>query len=302
MVGSHFAATWHGGVLEAAGRRDPRASGLVVTRFIPLDLGEEEGVRRLIRESDCTSVVNYVSRTDVDGCERERPTDPSSIGERVRGSAWAVNAELPGWLAEECTARGIFLVHISTDFVFDGTSGPYSEETRPSPFGEHVGWYGYTKGMGEARVIRALGPARSAIVRISYPYRAHFEGKLDLARNLLQRQREGKLYPLYTDQRLTPTWVPDVSETVGQILASRSGGTYHVASPSVTTPYEFARALLEEFGDDPETVSGSLLSGSHVAGRAPRPLHGGLRVRNVLKLGIHPVDFRVGVRLLREEA
>ena len=298
LVGSHFAATWEGGTLEAVGRRDPGSVGLATTHFTQLDLSEESRVRRLIRETKCNSVVNYASRTDVDGCERERPSSLSSNGGPSKGSAWTINGELPGWLAEECAMRGIFMVQISTDFVFDGTSGPYSEDSAPSPFTERIGWYGFTKGVGEARVIRVLGPNHSAILRITHPYGPHFGGKLDFARKLLQRRLEGKLYPLYVDQQLTPTWIPDVSETVGRILATQSGGTYHVASPSMTTPYEFAQALFRKYGYDPNAIEGCLLSAVHLSGQAPRPLKGGLRVRNVLKLGIHPIDFRTGIRLM----
>lgn len=301
LVGSHFAVTWHRGVLEAAGRREPQNFGLTVSHFTPINLGDEEGVRRLIRETECNSVVNYASRTDVDGCERERPEDPCSIGNPPKESAWIINAELPGWVAEECATRGIFMVQISTDFVFDGTSGPYSEDASPSPFSKRIGWYGFTKAIGECRVTNVLGSDNSAIVRITHPYGPRFEGKLDFAWKLLQRQRVGQLYPLYTDQQLTPTWIPDVSETVGRILASRSGGIYHVASPSMTTPYEFSRALFKEFGYNPDAIEGCLLSAANPSGRVPRPLKGGLRVRNILKLGIQPVDFRSGIRLMTKE-
>lgn len=298
LVGSHFALTWNGGTLEAVGRRDPGSVGLAIPHFTQLDLSEEMRVRRLIRQTRCTSIVNYASRTDVDGCERERPANLSSMGEKSKESAWKVNAELPGLLAEECAIRGIFMVQISTDFVFDGTSGPYSEDAPPSPFTERIGWYGFTKGIGEARVTRALGPHKCAIVRITYPYGPRFEGKLDFARKLLNAHHQGKLYPLYNDQQVTPTWIPDVSRTVSRIIATHSGGIYHVASPSMTTPYEFARLLFKKFGYDPDVLEACLFSAANLAGRAPRPLKGGLRVRNVLKLGIHPIDFQTGIRLM----
>lgn len=298
LVGSHFANSWDGGTLEAAGRRDPGSVGLAIPHFMQLDLSDELRVRRLVRETKCTSIVNYASRTDVDGCEGERPANLSSIDRASKKSAWTINAELPGWLAEEGARRGMFMVHISTDFVFDGTSGPYSEDDTPSPFTERIGWYGFTKGVGEARVIRALSPHNCAIIRIAYPYGPRFEGKLDFARKLLQRRLEGKLYPLYTDQQLTPTWIPDVSETVARILATQSGGTYHVASPSMTTPFEFAKLLFRRFEFDQDGIEGCLLSAAHISGQAPRPIKGGLRVRNVLNLGIQPVDFRTGIRLM----
>ena len=301
LVGSHFVETRHGEGITAVDIEDPRKMGMTVEEYIPLDLSREKALRDMIRKTQCDAVVNFVARTDVDGCEKERPPDVSSPA-KIGGarSAWHLNAELPGWLAQETARKGILLVHLSTDFVFDGTRGPYRENALPDPFGPLVSWYGYTKGVGESRVL-SINSKGSAVIRLSYPYRSQFVGKLDLARNLVARHDQGKLYPLYSDQMITPTWIPDVTRAVESILATGSTGVYHVASPVVTTPYEFAMVLFTELGIDTEGVHSSRMDGAVVPGVAPRPHSGGLEIRGIRSLGVDPASYIEGIKMFVSE-
>jgi dTDP-4-dehydrorhamnose reductase len=301
LVGSHFVASKRGAGIEAVDIEDPRQKGLQVEKYVNLDLSREDDVRELIRTSPCDAVVNFVARTDVDGCEKERPLDTSSPAKKgSAGSAWRLNGELPGWLAEETAMRDMFLIHLSTDFVFDGSSGPYREDALPDPLGPQVSWYGYTKGLGEVRVL-AANDKGSALIRLSYPYRSQFQGKLDFARNLVAKHKEGKLYPLYSDQKMTPTWIPDITNAIEALLSSKAAGVYHVASPIVTTPYEFAKSLFTELGLDTGALRSSQLKGKTTTGVAPRPLIGGLEVKNVRSLGVEPKSYLEGIRTLARE-
>ena len=102
-VGAHFVS--HpptGWSVVSAGRTDPRGKGLTVQAHTLLDLSDEAAVRAFLRSSTAEAWVNFAARTDVDGCERERPGDPAEARRAtVKGSAWVLNAELPRWLAEE---------------------------------------------------------------------------------------------------------------------------------------------------------------------------------------------------------
>jgi dTDP-4-dehydrorhamnose reductase len=302
LVGSHFVET--AGTtfpLEAAGRTDPRSRGLRVEAFSPVDLGERVAVERFLasRRGD-RAWLNFAARTDVDACEAERPATPPGPPSGRRDSAWTMNAELPGWLAEASRRQGISLLHVSTDFVFDGAQGPYPEEALPSPWGSRVGWYGFTKGVGESRV-RAADP-NATVVRISYPYRTAFAGRTDFARNILARARAGTLYPLYTDQQITPTWVPDVSRALRALIDTPRSGTFHVAAPELTTPWAFGVELLKAFQiEGPPPRSARLAEAPAVAGRAPRPLRGGLRTDRLSALGLRPTGVREGLRAMATE-
>jgi dTDP-4-dehydrorhamnose reductase len=302
LVGSEFVESAGESIpIEAAGRTDPRSRGLTVRAFSPVELSERSAVERLLagRRGD-RAWLNFAARTDVDGCELERPATPPGPPSGRRDSAWTMNAELPGWLAEASRREGIPLLHVSTDFVFDGAEGPYAEEALPSPWGSRVGWYGFTKGVGESRV-RAADP-NATILRISYPYRTAFAARTDFARTLLARARAGTLYPLYTDQQITPTWIPDVSAALRAWIAAPRPGTFHVAAPELTSPWEFGVELCKVFHiEGPAPARARLAEAPAVAGRAPRPLRGGLRTDRLASLGVRPTGFREGLRAMAAE-
>lgn len=298
LVGSHFVGSRAGQGIVAAGRRDPRDHGLRVERYLSADLSALGEIEEVLKKCDGASVVNFAARTDVDGCEKERPlTRESLLPEPERRNAWRINAELPGHLARMCAERGVYLIHISTDFVFNGESGPYAETALPDPYGAKVSWYGYTKGQGE-RAVLSLAPKDSAILRISYPYRAKFAFKTDFARSMLDRARERTLYPLYIDQMFTPTWIPDVTRVVEALLRTRATGVFHVASPHPTTPVAFGLALLSQARLPTHDLKTTRLSDVRDPERAPRPLRGGLLVDRVRALGVEPLVFEEGIRRL----
>lgn len=302
LVGSHLVAGLAGeGELLTAGRTDPRSLGLPVDRHFHVPSFDEPSVRRVVREAAPNAVVNFVARTDVDGCEKERSSaDAAPRPDAPPDSAVTLNALLPKWLAEECGALSSVMIHLSTDYVFDGSRGPYPETARPDPFGEHLSWYGYTKGWGE-RGVREADP-KATILRIAHPYRARFPRKLDFARTIIERSAAGTLPPLYTDQVISPTWIPDVTRSIRRLLGSPLPGVVHLASPTTTSPYEFGRVTLESVGGDPSAIRPSTMgSGPPAPGRAPRPLRGGLAVERALAWDIGPTDFRVGLRELARE-
>jgi len=291
LVGSHFVRSGSFAV-AAAGRVDPGGAGLSVERFTNADLSRPEELSALVRAAPEATVVNFAARTDVDPVERERSTAASPAG-----SAWAVNALAPEAIAAACRASGKYFVQISTDFVFDGTAGPYDESAPRSPLSDRVSWYGWTKSEGERRAAEA--DPRAAIVRISYPYRAAFPQKLDFARWMLEKHRQGALPPLYANQQLTPTWIPNVTKALQVLIRQRSPGVFHVASPDVTSPLEFGRALLTRVeGSTPALSAGMLRPPEHGSGVAPRPVRGGLRSHRCADLGIPLTPWREGVELL----
>lgn len=297
MVGSHFVRTSALRV-HAVGRTNPALSGTRVEEFSPFALDGPSDVEEFVRNRTEPAVINFAGRTDVDLIERFRKS--SGLPDESDG-AWKVNA-----LAPESMARGAFLsdkyfVHISTDFVFDGTAGPYDESSPKSAFSRLISWYGWSKSLGEG-LVQAVNP-RAAIVRISYPYRAGFPAKLDFARRLVARQRNGNLPALYTDQLLTPTWIPDVTLSVETLITTRASGIFHVASPDRTTPYEFADRLFHRIGASGVTLTrGSLVETLREPGSTPRPVNGGLRCNRLMSGGLSFTSWQAGIdQLAREE-
>ncbi|MCI4351778.1 MAG: sugar nucleotide-binding protein [Thermoplasmata archaeon] len=296
MVGSHYAMR-SGKTIHAAGRTDPSSRGISVEGFSSVQVGAPAEIENFVRNRPEPVVVNFAARTDVDGVERERasPGEPLADGE-----AWRINALAPEALARAARLSGKYFLQISTDFVFDGSAGPYDESVPRSSLSSRLSWYGWTKSEGERRVEEQA--PRAGILRIAYPYRSSFPPKLDFARGMVARQRAGTLPSLYADQLLTPTWVPDVTKAVNLLTEAQQAGIFHAASPDPTTPYDFAEHLFHRLrAEGLRLERGSLASALERPGATPRPLKGGLRSHRLPQLGLGLTGWREGVDLLATE-
>ncbi|AEN07837.1 dTDP-4-dehydrorhamnose reductase (plasmid) [halophilic archaeon DL31] len=230
----------------------------------PLDLGESDTFDDILDRHDPDVVVNCAAMTDVDGCE----TDPES--------AHSLNGDAPGTIAAQCAARGIEFVHVSTDYVFDGTErDPYSESADPNP----VQVYGESKFAGE-RAVREEVPD-ALVARLSFVWGIH-RSRGDLTGFpawVRDRLQAGEDVPLFTDQWVTPTRAGQAAETLLDLIAQDAGGLVHVACSSCVTPYEFGAEIAEHVGADEELLSeGSM---ADVERDAPRPTYSCLDVGTV---------------------
>ncbi len=273
-------------------------SGLVLSRFIELypktvvsapDISELDitdyeqvlGWSKQLPSGAC--VVLGAAYTDVDGAEKEK-------GDKS-GVVYKVNVLGPQNISLACKQQGLFLIHISTSFVFTGTNdnkGSYKEDHKLVLDEQNMGWYGHTKLIGEQGV--ADSGVSSAILRISYPFRARYELKTDFARNMLSLYDQRKLYPMFNDQYLTPTFIDETLGVIKKIGEQKLQGIFHCASSNITTPYDFATLLLKKARGvtDVAKPSSILDFRKQFPERAPRPQYGGLDSRYTQeKLGIH---------------
>ncbi|MEK7168527.1 MAG: sugar nucleotide-binding protein [Patescibacteria group bacterium] len=273
------------------------ASGLVGSRFVELYPNKEELLTPDLTEFDITSiknvasffdknevstVVNFAAFTNVDGAEKERGDE--------NGVVWRLNVDGVKNLIEICKEKDIFLVQISTDFVFRGDEsdpGPYSEDKKLPDDNFGISWYGWTKNRVE-KLLNESG-VRHAVVRIAYPfYAASFDGKLDFAKGFLKLFDEGKLYPVFADQIHSVLNVDDLIEPLTKIMTDKISGTFHVVASDTTTPFEFVSYLLEKTKGAKDVLQkGSMKEFLKVEGRTPRPRLGGLKTEiTEKKLGV----------------
>ena len=195
--------------------------------------------------------------TWVDGCER----DPAR--------AFAANRDEPLAAARIAADAGARFVYFSTDYVFDGTAGPYAEDgpTRP------LNLYGRAKLEAEWALTDALGTAQLTI-RTSWVYGPERQGK-NFAYQLAKALREGRTLTCPSDQVSSPSYGPEVA-LAAVVLAERGiSGLIHVAGPEVLDRVRFARELAEGFGLDPGLIVAKTTA--ELGQGAPRPLDGGLR-------------------------
>lgn len=274
------------------------ASGLVGSRFVDLakgkldiipvdentlDITDIDAVNKYFEENQFDSIVNFAAITNVDGAEKERG-DENDI-------SYKLNAIGPENLAKACKSKNKFLIQISTDFVFSGTTenpGPY-DELSPIPYDllSSQGWYGWTKNRAENR-LQVIGN-RFAIVRIAYPFSSgKYDLKLDFAKNYVKVFDEGKLFPIFTDQTFTPILIEDLVEPLSKILNEELQGIFHVVSSDTTTPFHFVEYLLKKARNVEGVVQKGLMEEFlKTEGRTPRPRLGGLKTEiTQQKLGL----------------
>lgn len=202
----------------------------------PLDITDGAAIDRLIAEGGWSAVINAAAFTNVDLAESERQ------------AAFAVNAEAPARLAAATARRGIPLIHISTDYVFDGRKGaPYVETDAVGP----LNIYGHSKLAGE-RGVSTANP-RHVIVRTSSVYSPYGH---NFVKTMLRLAGERDRLTVVADLHHCPTAASDVAKACLDIaLACLSArefahyGIYHFAGAGETTWFEFAEAIIGAASD-----------------------------------------------------
>lgn len=253
-----------------------------------LDITDNAAVASYFEKNKYDAVVNFAAFTNVDAAEADKGNE--------EGLTYKLNVIGPKNLAEYCNENNMFLVHISTDFVFSGTEeepGPYSEDADLPETPNNIGWYGWTK--NRAELMLANTSNKYAIIRYGYPFRAApFDLKGDWARNLIKLYNEHKLYPLFDDQIQSVLFIDDLAEPLAKIINGELTGIFHIASADTVTPYDIGAYLLEKYTDSPvELQKGSMTEFLQAPGRTPRPRLGGLKVEKTEeKLGLKFKNWR----------
>ncbi len=179
-----------------------------------------------LREAKPDAVINCAAMTDVDGAE-------THLAEAIEA-----NARAPSALAAACQEIGAHLVHVSTDYVFDGTkTGPYLETDPTAPLNA----YGRSKCEGEQGVLKHLPTA--AIVRTAWLYG---RGGRNFVDTILKKAAEGASLRVVDDQRGSPTWTHDLAGALLAVAQKRPSGILHVTNSGHCTWFDLARAIVEE--------------------------------------------------------
>lgn len=260
---------------------------------VSVDLTKPDSLQTFFRNYKFGSAVVFSAMTDVDTTEKERGNKD--------GIAWRVNVDGLVEVAKLCKKFSRGLIFISTDFVFDGQKGPYNEDDPRGGDLNKVSWYGITKIEAEEHIEKIVSDY--LILRIAYPYRSKFEPKADFAKDILVKFETNSLYPMFFDQNITPTFIDDISPALELLIKKKQKGIFHIASPASTTPYDFAKYLLEVFKKDSDGLKkGSIIQFLKKNSATPRPIKGGLTVTKIKNLGFSPTDWQKGIRNIYEDS
>ncbi len=233
------------------------------------DLTKPDTILKAVTEFNPDWIINYAAFTDVNASELQKGDES--------GLAWQINVEGVKNLLNIFKSKNI--IQISTDMVFPGNlsqPGPYAEDDKISETSENLTWYGWTKNRGEKLVAERGG----TVLRIIYPVRASFDAKMDYLRGPLKRFVDGKMYPLFNDQQVSISYIPEINETLKKIIENDAHGIYH-ASSDTTTPYELIKRTLDELGADTSAVqSCSVIDFLKTQNNPTRyPVYGGLKTK-----------------------
>jgi dTDP-4-dehydrorhamnose reductase len=237
------------------------------------DLADAASLADAFGKAQPEAAVLCAALTGVDYCE-DHPEE-----------AARVNAQGPALVADLCRESNARLVHVSTDYVFDGDAGPYDEGADPSP----LSVYGRTKHEGEVEVLRRLPTA--AVVRLCAVYGWNrVQAKANSVTWILGRLRRGEAVPLFTDQRVSPTYAADAASVLLDLTESHASGVFHATPRDCVTRLELGELVSSVFSLPQDLLRPSTLTEANL--KAPRPRHSCLlprRLEKVLNRRIRPL-------------
>jgi dTDP-4-dehydrorhamnose reductase len=252
---------------------------LSVAQIVVADLRNRDVLVRLLRNHRPDWIVHCAAQTDVDWCE-EHPDE-----------AWETNVAMTRNIAIEARRMGVGLVYISTDSVFSGERGGYSETDSTGP----VNVYARSKLEGEKVACEEW--KRSVVIRTNL-YGLNVQEKSSLAEWIVQRLESELPVPAFPDVIFTPILANDLSEVILEFIEKDLAGLFHVGGSQVCSKYEFALAVAEVFGLDRRLVEPTSITVSSLT--APRPRDTSLKSEKATKVLGRPLpDLRKGLSQLK---
>ena len=239
---------------------------LVLTTSRTLDITDKEQVFDFISQNKPDIVINSAAYTDVDGCEQNQDLAYSVNGEGVKNLAFA------------CREADSALLHISTDYIFNG------ENTRPWVEDDEIGpisVYGKSKLKGEQAILEILD--KFFIVRTAWLYG---ENGRNFPKTMLELAENHSQITVVYDEVGTPTYTPDLAKAISQLIETEHYGIYHITNSGSCSWCEFARYIFEAAGKDVEVIP---VTAAQFARPAPRPHYSVLENRNWIEKGFEPL-------------
>jgi dTDP-4-dehydrorhamnose reductase len=250
--------------------------------YTQLDITKKGDVKSLVSSFHPTTIINAAAAADVDWCEQHRE------------DAWKINVVGVENLIEATRKVGARLIHISTDYIFDGTHGPYSEDDKPNP----ISYYGKSKLASENAVRIAEIP--HTILRTIALYGNGIGVRDSFPTWVIKNLRGGKVVRCSEDQISNPTHVNDIAFAAVKGFELNRDGIYHICGSERVSRYQFAVRTAELFGLDPGLIQA--VKSADLNQIAPRPpVTGFVTLKAQTELGLKAMDITQGLTFLKRE-
>lgn len=250
--------------------------------YTQLDITKKGDVKSLVSSFHPTTIINAAAAADVDWCELHRE------------DAWKINVVGVEHLIEAARKVGARLIHISTDYIFDGTHGPYSEDDKPNP----ISYYGKSK-LASENAVRIAGIPYT-IFRTIVLYGTGIGLRDNFPTWVVKNLRACRTIRCSEDQFSNPTHVNDLAFAAVKGFELNRDGMYHICGSERVSRFQFAVRTAELFGLDTGLIQ--RVKSSDLTQTAPRPLVTGfVTLKAQTELGMHPMDITQGLTLLKRE-
>lgn len=248
-----------------------------------MDITVRSEVDKIISKHSPDVVINTAAMTHVDECE----LNPEQCQK--------LNVEAVSNLIEACKKSSSFLIHLSTDFIFDGENGPYKEEDLPNPLSK------YAESKLESEKLLEVSEVKHAIVRTMLVYGiVHDMSRSNIILWVKKSLEDKKHIKIVNDQWRTPTLAEDLAKGCALIAEKKAEGVFHISGKEMLSPYDMAIATADFFELDKtliEEVDGSIFT--QPAKRPPKT--GFILDKAKRELGYEPVSFKEGLAILKNQ-
>jgi dTDP-4-dehydrorhamnose reductase len=259
-----------------------KESAIESVPYKTVDITDKNSVKKIILDFFPDFVINAAAYTNVDKAETERE------------EAWKLNVTGVENLAFYSWTIDAHLIHISTDYIFDGKNGPYIETDRPCP----ISYYGRTK-LAAENSIRANG-VRYTILRTNVLYGPAKGGKPDFVKWVINSLKENKVINIVTDQFNNPTFTDDLVNGIAKTIEFRKEGIYNIGGKEILSRYEFTQRIADYFKLDKKLIRPVLTKDLNQP--APRPLKSGLIILKAsTELGYQPHSIEETFAIIKSD-
>jgi len=250
--------------------------------YTKIDIANKKDVQLLIKKFYPDFILNAAAYTNVDGCETNREL------------SWKINVTGVENLAHYAITSDAHIIHVSTDYVFDGKNGPYSEVDNVNP----ISYYGRTK-LAAENVLKA-SKINFTILRTNVLYGPAKYGRPDFVKWVVNSLLEKKQIRIVTDQINNPTYLDDLVQGFSKVIEFKKTGLYNIGGDEFLSRYDFTKRIAEYFNLDKKLISP--IETKELNQPAPRPLKSGLiNLKATTELGYLPHKIEETFALMQEE-
>jgi len=250
--------------------------------YFSCDITNREKTKSAVYDFCPDYILNLAAYTNVDLSEVERE------------KAWKANVKAVEYLVEAARNIDAHIIHISSDYIFDGKNGPYNEDAVPNP----VGYYGRTK-LASENVLKMNGVINT-ILRTNVLYGVAINHNSDFVNWLVNALRKNESVRIVTDQINNPTFTDDMVQAISKVIEFRKTGIYNIGGKEFISRYEFTHIISDFFNLDKSLITP--IKTEELNQKARRPLKSGLiTLKAESELGYKPHTIPEALLIIKKE-